>query len=49
MVLREAHRLVAELIGKFYQLGQVSQHALVQVTPETGHALLDLSAAADAR
>jgi hypothetical protein len=49
VVLGEADRVVAEVIGEFDELGQLFQHALVKLRPRCRHAGLDLGARADAR
>jgi hypothetical protein len=49
VMLGEAHRIVAEVVGKFDEFGQLFQHALVEFGPCRGHARLDLGARADAR
>jgi hypothetical protein len=48
MVLGEADRVVAKLVGQADLFGQLAQHPLVEVGAHTGHALLDLGAAANA-
>ena len=49
MMLGEADGVVSEFIGQFDLLGQLPQHALVQLGTHSGHSALDLGAAADAR
>ena len=47
VVLGEADRVVAELVGQDRLLPQLGQHPVVEITAQAGHAGLDLRPAAD--
>src|SRR6185312_16485689 len=49
VMLGEGNRVVAEFVAELNLLGQLLQHALVEVRVHAGHALLDLGPAGDAR
>jgi hypothetical protein len=49
VVLGEADRVVAEVVGQHRLLGEIRQHAVVQITSQTGAAGLDLGPAAHRR
>src|ERR1700757_843739 len=49
VMLGKTHRIVAKVVGKFDELGQLSQHALVELRPHPSHACLDIGARTDAR
>jgi hypothetical protein len=49
VMLGKAHRIVAEVVGKFDEFGQLFQHALIEFRPRRSHARFDLGARADAR
>ena len=49
MMLGEADRVVAEIVGEPHLLGDLAQHPLVEVGAQPGHAGLDLGAVADRR
>jgi hypothetical protein len=49
VMLGKAHRIVAEVVGKFDEFSQLFQHALVELEPRRSHARLDLGARANAR
>src|SRR5471032_2577484 len=49
VVLGEGNRVVAELVAQFDLLGQLFQHALIELRVHARHALLDLGTAGDRR
>ena len=49
MMLGEAHRVVTEIVGEADLLAQIAEHALVEVTPHSGHTSLDLGSSPQRR
>ena len=47
VMLGEADRVVAEIVGQASLRREVGQHALVEIAPEARHATFDLGAAPD--
>jgi hypothetical protein len=48
VMFREAHGIVAEIVGELHEFGQLLQHLLVELGPRGRHAGLDVGTRADA-